>query len=149
MQKAYYKSPIGLLKIVGDNEGIHEISFVEEDVKNDEYILKNLIKCIKQLDEFFNKKRKKFEVPLVLKGTPFQIKVWKALMEIPYGETVSYKNIAISIGNEKAIRAVGNANNKNKIPIIIPCHRVIGSNGKLVGYAGGVWRKEWLIDNEK
>lgn len=101
------------------------------------------------MDEYFSGKRKKFDVSIVLEGTEFRKKVWKELMNIPYGETCSYKDIAIKIGNPKACRAVGGANNKNKIPIIIPCHRVIGTGGKLVGYAGGLHIKELLLENER
>ncbi len=103
----------------------------------------------KQLEEYLNKKRKEFELPLLPQGTEFQLKVWNALKEIPYGQTCSYKDIAIKAGNEKASRAVGMANNRNPIAIFIPCHRVIGANGKLVGYAGGLDIKEKLLDLER
>lgn len=101
-----------------------------------------------QLQEYFFGKRKTFDLPLAIEGTEFQIKVWKALSEIPYGTTCSYKDIAIKIGNCKASRAVGMANNKNPIPIIVPCHRVIGASGKLVGYAGGLNIKQKLLNVE-
>ncbi|KAB3529190.1 methylated-DNA--[protein]-cysteine S-methyltransferase [Alkaliphilus serpentinus] len=103
---------------------------------------------IKQLQEYFSGTRRSFNLPLDLRGTPFQIKVWKALMEIPFGETVSYKFIAERIENPKGTRAVGMANNKNKIPIIIPCHRVVGSDGRLVGYGGGMEIKRTLLGLE-
>lgn len=103
----------------------------------------------KQLDEYFAGKRKKFDIPIKLDGTDFQIKVWKELLKIPYGETCSYLDIAKCIGNPKASRAVGMANNKNKIIIIVPCHRVIGSNKKLVGYACGLEVKEKLLELER
>ena len=103
----------------------------------------------KQLDEYFAGIRKEFDIPIKLEGTDFQIKVWKELLKIPYGETCTYLDIAKHIGNPKAYRAVGMANNKNKIMIIIPCHRVIGSNKKLVGYAGGLDVKEKLLKLEK
>ncbi len=109
---------------------------------------KHLNACIKQLDEYFNCNRKNFSLKLYLVGTEFQKRVWNELLKIPFGKTVTYKDIAIGIRNHKAVRAVGNANNKNNISIIIPCHRVIGSDGKLVGYGGGLWRKKWLIDFE-
>lgn len=109
----------------------------------------SLIKnAYRQLVEYFNKQRKTFDLPLAPEGTEFQMKVWKALSDIPYGKTRSYKEIAIAIGNPKAVRAVGMANNKNPIPIIIPCHRVIGSDGKLVGYGGGLEIKEYLLKLE-
>lgn len=102
-----------------------------------------------QLNEYFNKKRTTFEIPLQLVGTPFQIKVWKELLNIPYGKTISYKEQAIKIGNEKAFRAVANANGQNMIAILVPCHRVIANNGKLSGYIGGVEKKEFLLKLEK
>jgi methylated-DNA-[protein]-cysteine S-methyltransferase len=110
----------------------------------------SLIKeAAKQLDEYFNKERKIFDLPIILHGTEFQINVWKALQKIPYGETRSYGEIAALTGNPKASRAVGMANNRNPIPIIVPCHRVIGHNGSLTGYAGGLELKQQLLDLEK
>jgi AraC family transcriptional regulator, regulatory protein of adaptative response / methylated-DNA-[protein]-cysteine methyltransferase len=103
----------------------------------------------KQLNEYFSGRRKKFSIPLSYEGTPFQIKVWNELLKIPYGTTVSYKTQAININNPKALRAVGKANGDNRIAIIIPCHRVIGSNGELVNYGGGIWRKNYLINLER
>jgi methylated-DNA-[protein]-cysteine S-methyltransferase len=105
--------------------------------------------CLRQLDEYFKGKRKKFSVPLLLDGTDFQKAVWRQLQRIPCGQTASYGDVARAIGSPQAFRAVGNANNKNPIPLIIPCHRVIGSDGKLVGFGSGIWRKEWLLDHEK
>ncbi len=102
-----------------------------------------------QLKEYFDGTRKEFDIPYELVGTEFQKKVWKELLKIPYGETISYKELAIRIGNERAQRAVGGANNKNKLAIIVPCHRVIGSNGSLVGYASGVDVKKMLLELEK
>ncbi len=103
----------------------------------------------KQLEEYFKGERKNFSLPLSIDGTPFQMKVWNELLNIPYGTTVSYKMQAANIGNPKAVRAVGKANGDNRIAIIIPCHRVIGSNGELVNYGGGIWRKQFLINLEK
>lgn len=102
-----------------------------------------------QLDEYFQGKRTTFSLPFKLTGTPFQLTVWKELQNIPYGQTTSYKEIAQKINKPKACRAVGMANNKNPLPIIIPCHRVIGSNGKLIGYAGGLKLKNYLLELEK
>ena len=102
-----------------------------------------------QLDEYFQGKRTTFSLPFKLTGTPFQLAVWKELQNIPYGKTTSYKEIAQKINKPKAYRAVGMANNKNPLPIIIPCHRVIGSNGKLIGYAGGLKLKNYLLELEK
>jgi len=102
----------------------------------------------KQIGEYFSGIRKEFDLPLLLVGTPFQKDVWNALIQIPYGETRSYKRQSIALGNEKAIRAVAGANGENGIAIIVPCHRVIGENGSLTGYGGGLWRKKWLLEHE-
>jgi methylated-DNA-[protein]-cysteine S-methyltransferase len=101
--------------------------------------------CIEELDLYLNDDLQKFSVPVAPSGNDFQMSVWQALQNIPYGKTASYLEIARAVGNPAAVRAVGSANNRNRIPIIIPCHRVIGSNGSLVGYAGGIWRKEFLL----
>ena len=131
------------------NKSITEIFFSKDKI-GDNIKETDLIKaCFRQLKEYFEGKRKEFNVPIEAKGTEFQNKVWKALLDIPYGETRSYKDIAIAIGNEKACRAIGMANNKNPISIIIPCHRVVGSNGKLIGYGGGLDKKEKLLNIEK
>ena len=108
-----------------------------------------LLELEKQLKEYFAKERKEFTLPITLVGTPFQEEVWKVLQTIPYGETRTYKEQAITIGNPKGVRAVANANSKNRLSIIVPCHRVIGSNGTLTGYAGGLSRKEFLLNLEK
>ena len=151
-----YDFEIGKLAICEENQKIVMVNRVKTKDDADEIIKNNvqketeLIKNTKQqLDEYFAGKRKKFDIPIKLEGTDFQIKVWKELLKIPYGETCTYLDIAKHIGNPKAYRAVGMANNKNKIMIIIPCHRVIGSNKKLVGYAGGLNVKEKLLKLEK
>lgn len=110
---------------------------------------KILMKAMSQLEEYFNGERKIFDLPIKLIGTEFQKKVWRALCDVPYGETRSYSDIAKAVGNKKAARAVGMANNKNPISIIIPCHRVIGADGKMVGYGGGIDKKVFLLDLEK
>ncbi|OEH94433.1 methylated-DNA--[protein]-cysteine S-methyltransferase [Bacillus solimangrovi] len=149
--KLDYNSPIGVIEIISTGKAISSIMFTERDkivnLLNDETptILKD---CYGQLDNYFKGKLFKFTFPYFFEGTDFQQTVWNALIFVPYGKTVSYKDIATSIGNDKAIRAVGNANGKNKLSIVIPCHRIIGSNGNLTGYAGGVWRKEWLLQHE-
>lgn len=148
----YYNYDFGDLKltICCNKEGITEISLGFIDKNN--YIKKetNLInKAYIQLNEYFNKKRKTFDLPLVINGTVFQNKVWNSLLTIPYGETKTYKEIAQMINCPKGYRAVGSANNKNKIMIVIPCHRVIGTNNKLVGYAGGIRVKKYLLDLEQ
>ncbi|WP_026906764.1 methylated-DNA--[protein]-cysteine S-methyltransferase [Paucisalibacillus globulus] len=150
--KVDYQSPIGIVEIVGTEEAIVSILFTEKEKQ--EYVKqgdtpKVLELCCLQLDEYFKGERSTFSFPYVTEGTAFQETVWNALTQIPYAETGSYKDIAITIGNEKAIRAVGSANGKNKLSIVIPCHRIIGSNGKLTGYAGGLWRKEWLLQHER
>lgn len=143
----YYKSPIGILRIVVDESSLVALDFNEEENKQSDE--QSYIKEVKnQLDEYFKGTRKLFDLNIKINGTDFQNKVWNELTKIPYGETISYKELATRIGNDKACRAVGNANNKNKISIIIPCHRVVGSNKKLVGYAGGLEKKEWLINHE-
>lgn len=147
----FYDTPIGRISIMDNGAAITNLCFEGKTIsENHEVMETKLIKAAyKQLQEYFSGTRKYFDIPLDPKGTPFQLKVWKALQEIPYGQTRTYKEIACSIGNEKACRAVGMANNKNPIPILIPCHRVIGSNGKLIGYAGGVKVKQYLLELEK
>lgn len=140
---------IGIIKINQENEFITklDINTLEKPLNSQEQT--PLIKyTITQLDEYFNNKRRKFDLPIKPKGTRFQLKVWNELMKISYGKTQTYKQIAQNIGLPKAYRAVGNANHKNPIPIIIPCHRVIGSNGNLLGYASGVNIKNFLINLE-
>jgi len=100
------------------------------------------------LREYFEGRRRSFEVPLDLRGTPFQLRVWELLQRIPFGETRTYLDLALALGDPKAVRAVGAANGQNPVPIIVPCHRVIGQDGQLVGYGGGLWRKEWLLAHE-
>ena len=147
--RTIYTSEIGPLEVVGTQEGILMITFIEDELETDPKLPACMTECLRQLDEYFKGKRQKFSVPLLLAGTDFQKAVWRQLQKIPFGETASYGDVARAIGHPKAFRAVGNANNKNNIPIIIPCHRVIGSDGKLVGFGSGIWRKEWLLDHEK
>ncbi len=143
----YYSSPIGTIEIVSDGENLLELKFLDEK-KQGGSRNKIILETKKQLQEYFAGKRKKFDLPLKLEGTEFQKSVWKALQSIPYGVVVTYSDVAKMIGNPKAVRAVGQANNKNKLPVVVPCHRVVGKNGKLVGYAAGLWRKEFLIELE-
>ncbi|CEN86511.1 methylated-DNA-protein-cystein methyltransferase [[Clostridium] sordellii] len=144
----YYDSPIGILEIGTTEDELISILYVDEKRKNTEQpeILKE---TIKQIQEYFNGTRKEFDIKFKLKGTEFQEKVWNALTDIPYGDTVSYKYIAIKIGNEKAVRAVGNTNGRNIINIVVPCHRVIGANKSLTGYGGGLDKKSWLLKHEE
>jgi methylated-DNA-[protein]-cysteine S-methyltransferase len=154
MMKLYnklYRSPIGMIKIQGTDEQITSILFNEESESDDcvDECPGVLNECAMQLDEYFKGKRRTFTFPYQLDGTLFQKKVWEALTEISYAETSTYKEIAVHIGNEKAVRGVGSANGRNRLSIVVPCHRIIGSNGKLTGYAGGLWRKEWLLRHER
>lgn len=141
-------SAMGPVSIISNGRAIVGTSFgdLPEGVQNQE--LGVLAQACKQMKEYFSGTRKQFELPLEMNGTPFQKRVWNALLEIPYGETCSYKQIAIKVGNSKATRAVGMANNRNPIGIIVPCHRVIGANGALVGYAGGLSFKKFLLELE-
>ncbi|HBC97419.1 MAG TPA: methylated-DNA--[protein]-cysteine methyltransferase [Clostridium sp.] len=148
----YYNTVIGRICIVENEKSITNLYFensfhkVRYDIVEETPLLK---KANLELEEYFNGSRKLFDLPLAPEGTEFQKKVWSALGKIPYGETRSYKEIAMAVGNPKAFRAVGMANNRNPIPIFIPCHRVIGSNGDLVGYGGGLNLKEKLLKIEK
>lgn len=148
MYYGYYESPIGKIKIEVEGRSVIGVYFSDESSEENRNELVD--ECKKQLEEYFNGKRKSFDLNIkFIKGTEFQLKVWNALKEIPYGEKVTYKYIAEKINNPKAVRAVGGANNKNPISIIIPCHRVIGVNGKMVGYAEGIDKKEFLLKLEK
>jgi methylated-DNA-[protein]-cysteine S-methyltransferase len=149
MYTAYYNSPIGIVEIVSDEDSILRLDFVETAGCGAEKMPAILEDALKQVEEYFKGTRKAFDLKLSLNGTEFQQKVWSQLREVPYGATVSYGEIAKAINNTKGCRAVGGANNKNKIAIIIPCHRVVGADGSLTGYAGGLWRKEWLLKHEK
>lgn len=150
INKGYYNSPIGVLEIVESNGFIVEINFVQEANCLENSSSEEIKKCKRELEEYFEGKRTDFTVKInFAKGTDFQKSVWNALKKIPYGKTVSYKDIAEEIGNPKGFRAVGGANNKNPIAIIVPCHRVIGKNGSLTGYADGLSKKEYLLDIER
>lgn len=147
----YYESPIGVLEIEEDGEGICKVQLIRQSTilyaEWDKTPL--LARAVQELEEYFSGKRKVFDLPLSYHGTPFQVAVWEELRRIPYGETRNYGQIASAIGNPKAARAVGMANNRNQLMIVVPCHRVIGKDGKLVGYAGGLDTKEKLLALEK
>ena len=147
MEIAYIKTPLGTAKITGDDNGIASISILEEGTVTKK-IPKILKEPINQLQDYFNGKRSTFNFKLNPQGTEFQQKVWQALLEIPFGKTVSYMDITKKLGDVKAIRAVASANGKNPLWIVVPCHRVIGTDGSLTGYAGGLWRKKWLLEHE-
>ncbi|MBU3743700.1 MAG: methylated-DNA--[protein]-cysteine S-methyltransferase [Sediminibacterium sp.] len=147
----YYESPIGLISIGGTEEYISELLFIDnaEEMSHGEPGITEVIhQCTEELIEYFHGKRKAFEVPIFQEGTEFQEQVWKQLLHIPYGKTISYLELAEQIGDAKASRAVAAANGKNKIMLLRPCHRVIGSDRSLTGYAGGTWRKKWLLQHE-
>ena len=145
---AYYKTPIGTAKIIGNKNGIISVIVIEDKIETSTQISKCLESCIVQLDEYFNGNRTRFDLKLNLQGTDFQKKVWNELQQIPFAKTTTYLNQSKKMGNVKAIRAIASANGKNPIWIIIPCHRVIGSDGSLTGYASGIWRKKWLLEHE-
>ncbi|NHM07856.1 methylated-DNA--[protein]-cysteine S-methyltransferase [Flavobacterium sp. CYK-4] len=147
METAYLKTPLGVAKICGDENGITEISVLDngEVSKQIPAVLKE---AASQLQDYFNGKRTTFDFKRNPQGTQFQQKVWNALLEIPFGKTVSYMDITKKLGDVKAIRAVASANGKNPLWIVVPCHRVIGTDGSLTGYAGGLWRKKWLLEHE-
>ncbi|MBK7343410.1 MAG: methylated-DNA--[protein]-cysteine S-methyltransferase [Saprospiraceae bacterium] len=145
----YTKCPLGWLRISGDKAAVHAISFEEEEGSESPDPPAALLQCREELNEYFQGKRKVFTVPWVTDGTVFQQSVWKTLADIPFGRTMSYGHLARQLGNEDAVRAVGMANGQNPLAIIIPCHRVVGANGKLTGYAGGLWRKKWLLEHEQ
>lgn len=147
MNSFTYKTPVGNITVEDNGEFVTAVSFSKKRSSDKESELAKITYF--QLQEYFQKKRKEFQIPVKPVGTDFQRLVWKALREIPYGQVVSYKDIAQKIGNPKACRAVGMANNKNPIAIIIPCHRVIGKDGSLTGYAGGLDLKKYLLDLEK
>ena len=147
METAYIKTPLGIATIIGDENGILVISV--SDKEEISTIIPTILKdAVSQLNDYFEGKRKDFDFKLNPKGTNFQQKVWKGLLEIPFGKTCSYIDLSKKLGDVKAIRAVAAANGKNPLWIVVPCHRVIGSDGSLTGYAGGLWRKKWLLEHE-
>lgn len=147
METAYIKTPLGITQITGDENGIAVISVSDEgEVSTD--IPSVLQEAVVQLNDYFEGKRTSFDFKLNPKGTEFQQKVWKGLLEIPFGKTMSYLDLSKKLGDVKAIRAVASANGKNPLWIVVPCHRVIGTDGSLTGYAGGLWRKKWLLEHE-
>ena len=149
---AYHESEVGILEIIGTEQVIKSVRFIDPAQKDTPLDAGKqspaVSACFTQLDEYFHGERRDFSLDLEPEGTIFQKSVWHELLNIPYGQTVSYLDVAKAINNEKAIRAVGAANGQNPIAIIIPCHRVIGNDGKLTGYGGGLWRKEFLLQHE-
>ncbi|HZH37299.1 MAG TPA: methylated-DNA--[protein]-cysteine S-methyltransferase [Flavisolibacter sp.] len=146
--QTYYTSPLGQLRLVCSEEHVTAVLFCGEEGRHEQDQHHLLHLCATQLDEYFAGSRTSFALPLQQAGSTFQQTVWKLLMDIPFGKTISYQQLATRYGELKAIRAVASANGKNKLAIIVPCHRVIGSNHTLTGYAGGLWRKSWLLHHE-
>jgi len=147
----YYHSPVGLLKISGTEKYISEVTFYDKSSKpvgRKKNLPPLVIQCVEQLIQYFHGDRRFFELPIHQQGTKFQQGVWNELTAIPFGKSISYLELARKMGDAKAVRAVANANGRNNVAIIVPCHRVIGSNRELVGYAGGLWRKKWLLEHE-
>lgn len=160
LHKAYYNSPIGVAEVTANDRAILSVNLVDQPA--DDSLMDEgkvglpvtpqpevLSQCLRELDEYFRGERQQFSVKLEREGTEFQKNVWRALETIPFGKTFSYADIAVAVGSPKAVRAVGLANSKNPHWVVVPCHRVIGKSGKLVGYAGGLDRKKWLLDHEK
>lgn len=152
MYHCVYESPIGKILLQSTNDALIRLDFIEENILKGpgNSVLSSILDRTRvELDEYFRGDRQTFTIPILQEGTAFQRSVWKALTTIPYGVTKSYEDIAVQIGNPKSVRAVGLTNSRNPISIIVPCHRVIGKNGNMVGYASGVWRKEWLLAHER
>lgn len=144
----FCSSPLGKLKIQCTDEHVKAVVFSDEEQVFEEAGHPLLAACLTQLNEYFCGKRQEFTLPVQQAGTPFQQKIWDLLLRISFGKTLSYQQLASQYGDLKSIRAVASANGKNNLAIIIPCHRVIGSNQSLTGYAGGLWRKKWLLEHE-
>lgn len=148
METAYIKSPLGITEIIGDENGISSISVLDSEKDVSSEIPDVLKEAVAELQDYFEGNRNDFTFKLNPKGTEFQQKVWQELRNIPFGKTMSYLELSKKLGDVKAIRAVAAANGKNPLWIVVPCHRVIGTDGSLTGYAGGLWRKKWLLEHE-
>ena len=149
MVQVYIQSPVGITLIEGDKNGVQKILVYDhKNISPSKTIPKLLQPAVKQLIEYFEGNRTDFDFSINPQGTEFQKRVWDALLEIPFGKTMSYMELTKKLGDVKAIRAVASANGKNPLWIVVPCHRVIGSDGSLTGYAGGLWRKKWLLEHE-
>lgn len=148
MESAFIHTPLGIAKLEGDENGVSSITVIDGDIPPSDVIPEVLDDAVYQLQEYFEGKRQAFSLTLNPEGTDFQKKVWDALLQIPFGKTISYLQLSKTLGDPKAIRAVASANGKNPLWIVIPCHRVIGSDGSLTGYAGGIHRKKWLLTHE-
>jgi len=148
MVTAYIKTPVGIAEIKGDENGVSVISILDSEIELTKKIPAVLKESVSQLNEYFEGRRRDFTFKINPSGTAFQQKVWQELLKIPFGKTVSYMDQTKKLGDVKAIRAVASANGKNPLWIVVPCHRVVGANGSLTGYAGGLWRKKWLLEHE-
>lgn len=148
MESCIINTPLGFARLEGDRDGIKSITVLNNEMSVSDVIPEILEDAVRQLDEYFKEERIKFSLKLNAQGTEFQKRVWKELLNIPYGKTVSYLELSKRLGDVKAIRAAASANGKNPLWIIVPCHRVIGSDGSLIGYAGGLHRKKWLLEHE-
>lgn len=148
MEQVNIKTPLGSCLIEGDDNGVSKIWVLDEDVPVSDVIPPSLQEAASQLKDYFSGNRNTFDLKINPHGTEFQKKVWQALLEIPFGKTMSYHQLSVKLGDVKAIRAVASANGRNPLWIVVPCHRVIGSDGSLTGYAGGLWRKKWLLEHE-
>lgn len=149
MQSCFIQTPLGHAKIVGNDDGVASVSILNTNETISKNIPNALQNCVLQLNAYFQNDSKNFDLKLNLKGTEFQNKVWKQLQTIKYGKTISYLDLSKQLGDVKAIRAIANSIGKNPLWIIVPCHRVIGSDGSLTGYAGGLHRKQWLLNHER
>ncbi|WP_353309805.1 methylated-DNA--[protein]-cysteine S-methyltransferase [Candidatus Albibeggiatoa sp. nov. NOAA] len=149
-ETSYYHSPVGYLELIANDTALIGCYFLDDEPSNITEPQHPILKQThQQLEAYFNQGLQDFDIPLDLQGTAFRQQAWQALQTIPYGQTASYLDMAVKIGNPKAVRAIGQANGQNPVSIIVPCHRVINHNGKLGGYGGGLWRKEWLLAHEK
>lgn len=148
MSEAFINSPLGTLVIQGNYAGLQRVEFLDEKIPQSEKVPDALVAVVLQLNAYFEGKRTTFDLKLNPQGTDFQRKVWLQLAQIPFGKTTTYLQMAKDLGDPKVIRAAASANGKNPIAIIIPCHRVIGSDNSMTGYAGGIWRKKWLLEHE-
>lgn len=145
---AVFYTPLGNIKITAEQNRIETVEFSNEPLTPDESCSPVIQVAKQELEAYFAKKRTKLEFPIHMKGTDFQKKVWQELLNIPFGKTISYHDLSVALGDPKSIRAAASANGKNPLAIVVPCHRVIGSNGDLVGYAGGLDKKKWLLQHE-
>ena len=145
----YFRCPVGFVKVCGENDYLTEIKLTDFAEENSSEISEEMKKCQLQIEEYFEGKRKDFDLNLRFEGTEFRKKVWQALLNVPYGKTASYKDIAVMVESPKAVRAVGGANHNNPFWIVVPCHRIIGSDGSLTGYGGGLDKKKFLLELEK